>query len=80
MKAFESVIKVDGVEAAVRYRALAGLGLAYEELAQLRLALAAYQSVASRSPDAGLRDWAQARAKAVKERLARMPAPPKGKS
>ena len=80
VKAFESVIAVEGIEAAVRYRALAGLGLAHEELVQLKLALTAYQAVATKSPDASLRDWAQARVKSVKERLAKAPAPPKGKS
>jgi hypothetical protein len=57
----------------VRYRALAGLGLAQEELQQLRPALSAYEQVASKSPDTGLRDWAQERAKAVKARLAKAP-------
>ncbi len=80
VKAFESVIAVEGVEAAVRYRALAGLGLAHEELVQLKPALTAYEAVATKSPDASLREWAQARVKAVKQRLAKTPAPPKGKS
>lgn len=74
VKAFEGVGAVDGVEATVRYRALAGLGLAHEELQHLRPALTAYEAVASKSPDASLRDWAQARAKAVKARLAKTPA------
>jgi TolA-binding protein len=69
-KAFEAVTAVKEVEAGVRYRALAGLGLAREEQQQWKGALAAYESVVSRSPDATLRDWARARAKAMKERLA----------
>ena len=73
VKAFEGVSAVDGAEAAVRYRALAGLGLAQEELQQLRPALTAYEQVASKSPDSGLRDWAQERAKAVKARLGKTP-------
>ena len=74
VKAFEGVTAVEGVEAAVRYRALAGLGLAQEELQQLRPALTAYEAVASKSPDASLREWAQERVKAVKARLAKAPA------
>jgi TolA-binding protein len=90
VKAFEGVGGVEGVEASVRYRALAGLGLAHEELQHLRPALSAYEAVASKSPDASLRDWAQERAKSVKARLAKTPASkpangkpngkPKGKS
>ena len=86
VKAFEGVRVVEGVEASVRYRALAGLGLAHEELQQWRPALAAYEAVAGKSPDAGLREWAQERVKTVKARLAKSPAKPadagkpKGKS
>ncbi len=81
VKAFEGVGAVDGVEASVRYRALAGLGLAHEELQHWRPALTAYEAVAGKSPDAGLRDWAQERVKAVKARLAKpSDARPKGKS
>jgi outer membrane protein assembly factor BamD (BamD/ComL family) len=89
VKAFEGVNAVQGVEASVRYRALAGLGLAHEELDHLRPALSAYELVASKSPDATLRDWAQERVKAVRARLAKSPAgkpdakpaeKPKGKS
>ena len=64
------------VEAGVHYRALAGLGLAREQLKDLRGALTAYESVASKSPDATLRDWARERAGAVKTRLANKPAAP----
>ena len=61
----------------MRYRALAGLGLAHEEQQQWKQALSAYESVAGKSPDAGLRDWAQERAKSVKARLSKAPAPAK---
>lgn len=74
VKAFDAVSDVAGVEAGVRYRALAGLGLAREEQQELRAALKAYESVASRSPDPTLRDWARQRVTAVKARLAQ-PAP-----
>src|SRR2546430_71338 len=53
-KAFDAVGGVKDVEAEVRYRALAGLGLAREQLKDLPGALAAYQSVSSNTPDATL--------------------------
>ena len=70
-KSFESVSTVKNVEAADRYRALAGLGLAREQLGELKAALTAYESVASKCPDATLRDWARDRAAAVKARLSK---------
>lgn len=78
VKAFEGATAVEGIEASVRYRALAGLGLAHEEQQHWKPALNAYEAVAGKSPDAALRGWAQERAKAVKARLAKPPA--KGKS
>jgi TolA-binding protein len=78
-KAFEAVKTVSDVDAGVRYRALAGLGLAREEQQDWKAALAAYESVVSRSPDATLRDWARERATAMKARLAKpAPAPAPG--
>jgi TolA-binding protein len=85
-KAFEEVGTVDTADAAVRYRALAGLGLAREEQKELRAALKAYETVATKSPDGALRQWAKQRADIVKAQLAKpatpaTPAPkPKGKS
>jgi len=73
-KSFETVGAVKNLEAADRYRALAGLGLAREQLEELRAALTAYESVASKCPDATLRDWARDRAAAVKARLSKSPA------
>src|SRR2546427_1546163 len=73
-KAFEAVGGVKDVEAGGRYRALAGLGLAREQLKDLRGALTAYESVVRGSPDATLRDWARERAQSVKSQLARPPA------
>jgi TolA-binding protein len=70
-KSFESVLTVKSIEAADRYRALAGLGLAREQLGELKAALTAYESVASKCPDATLRDWARDRAAAVKARLSK---------
>jgi len=65
-KSFESVGSVKNLEAADRYRALAGLGLAREQLGEIRAALAAYDAVATKSPDATLRTWARDRAAAVR--------------
>jgi TolA-binding protein len=79
-KAFEAVGGVADVEAGVRYRALAGLGLAREEQKEWKGALAAYEAVAGRSPDSTLRDWARERMTAMKNQLKPSngtPAPPK---
>ena len=65
-KSFEAVGSVKNLEAADRYRALAGLGLAREQLGEIRAALAAYDAVATKSPDATLRNWARDRAAAVR--------------
>jgi TolA-binding protein len=73
-KAFEAVGAIADVEAGVRYRALAGLGLAREQQKDWKAALAAYEMVARSSPDSTLRSWAKERAAAVKGRL---PAPAK---
>ncbi|MBI4270870.1 MAG: tetratricopeptide repeat protein [Candidatus Rokubacteria bacterium] len=68
-KSFEAVGAVANVEAGVRYRALAGLGLTREQQQNWKAALAAYETVASKSPDATLREWAKDRAKAVRGRI-----------
>jgi TolA-binding protein len=68
-KAFEAVRSLGDVDAGVRYRAVAGLGLAREEQQEWKAALSAYETVVSRSPDATLRDWARERAAAMKARL-----------
>jgi tetratricopeptide (TPR) repeat protein len=78
-KAFESVAGMKNAEAAVRYRALAGLGLAREEQKDWKAALSAYEA-ASRTPDATLRDWASKRAAAMKSRLGDGPSKGKGRS
>jgi TolA-binding protein len=70
VRAFESSAGVKNAEAAIRFRALAGLGLAHEEQQQWKSALAAYESVAGKSPDSTLRDWARERATSVRARLA----------
>ncbi len=72
-KAFTAVVGVTNTEPSIRFRALAGLGLAHEEQRQWRQALSAYESVA-KSPDPTLREWARERATAVKARMAPPPA------
>lgn len=74
-KAFEAVGAVKSVEAGTRYRALAGVGLAREQLNDPRAALAAYEQVAAKSPDATLRDWARDRAAALRNRVPKAPPP-----
>jgi TolA-binding protein len=68
-RAFEAVGAVGDVEPGIRYRALAGLGLAREEQKEWKAALAAYEAVAGRSPDSTLRDWARQRVAAVRSQL-----------
>jgi TolA-binding protein len=76
-KAFKAASEIKNADPGLHYRALAGLGLAHEEQREWKLALAAYESVAARSPDATLRDWARQRVQSVKGRLA---APPNDKA
>lgn len=73
-RAFEAVGGVTEVEAGVRFRALAGLGVVREEQQDWKAALAAYEAVVNRSPDPTLRDWARERVGVMKARLAK-PAP-----
>ena len=77
-KSFDGVAAAKSVEPDDRYRALAGLGLAREELQDLRGALAAYEAVAAKSPNATLREWARNRATAIKGQLAKPSAPAGG--
>jgi TolA-binding protein len=72
-RAFESVGAAKNAAGQVRYRALGGLGLAREELKDWRAALAAYEAVATKSPDATLRDWAKDRVKAVRAQMTATP-------
>lgn len=70
-RAFEAAADVKGADPAIRYRALAGLGLAREEQKDWRAAASAYEVVVAESPDATLRDWARERLDAVREQLAK---------
>jgi tetratricopeptide (TPR) repeat protein len=78
-KAFDAATAVTGADTGLRYRAMAGLGLAHEEQREWKAALAAYESVAGKSPDATLRDWAKERAQAVKRHITTTPPPGGGK-
>ena len=67
-----------GQDPAVRFRALAGSGLALEELGKLADSLRYYDQVATDAPDKELRAWAKARRTAVAAQLkpvATKPAP-----
>jgi tetratricopeptide (TPR) repeat protein len=76
VKAFETVGAMNDIDTSVRFRALAGLGLAREEQKVWKAALTAYETVVARSPDSGLRDWARDRAAAVKSQLPKSPTNP----
>lgn len=76
LKAFRAVIQTEGVDAALRFRALAGSGLAHEELGQLQEAAKFYSDVAAQNLDKTLKEWATARLVEVRVK-AKPPAPPK---
>lgn len=69
LKAFGGVTATDAVEPKVRYRAVAGSGIAYEAQEHWRPALTAYEAVAERSPDPTLRSWARTRAAEVRSHI-----------
>jgi len=59
--AFKSAAEATAVEPAMRFRALAGTGLAHEEQRQYRQAAKFYEEVATKSPDKTLASWARER-------------------
>lgn len=69
LQAFESAVEVPGLEPALRFRALAGSGLALEEQRQWAKAARYYEEVASKSPDKTLQSWAKQRLAAIQPRL-----------
>lgn len=75
LKSFRSAAEVRGVEGALHFRALAGRGLAHEELRQWGEAAKAYEAVSSESPDKTLQKWAKDRLGAVRSRLSPSPPP-----
>lgn len=78
LKAFHSVAAIEGVASVLRVRALAGSGLAYEELRQWEKATKLYAEVVEESPDRALREWARERLAAVRAK-AKPPATPPAK-
>ncbi len=68
-QAFESAAESAGEDAVVRYRALAGSGLALEEQGQWQQAARHYDEVATGSPDTELQRWAKARRAALGPKL-----------
>jgi len=74
LEAFDAAAGVPGLDAASRYRALAGSGVAHEEQQQWPDALARYQEIAAGSADGTLQQWARDRVTVVRaqqERLGR---------
>ena len=67
--AFKSAAEAPALEPALRYRALAGTGLAHEEQRQWSQAAKFYEEVASKSPDKTLASWAKERLAAVHANL-----------
>ena len=68
LKAFQSVAGIEGMDPALRFRALAGSGLAHEELGQLREAAKLYADVAAQNLDKTLKEWATKRLAEVQEK------------
>lgn len=73
-EAFQAAVAGAGQDAGVRYRALAGSGLAMEEQRQWAQAVKYYDEVASDCPDKELKQWAKTRRAAV---AANLKSPPK---
>ena len=76
LKTFQEAAAVEGVDPVLRFRALAGSGLAHEELGQAKEAARLYAEVAADSPDKALKQWAKDRLAAVRAK-AKPPAQPK---
>ena len=64
-EAFRGAVQAAGADHAIRYRALAGSGLALEEQERFAEAATYYQQVAEGSPEKDLRAWARTRRGAV---------------
>lgn len=77
--AFKSAAEAPALEPAMRFRALAGTGLAHEEQRQYGPAAKLYEEVATKSPDKTLAAWAKERLAAVNA-AARSEAPPADKA
>ncbi len=73
LTAFRAAADTPGLDAALRYRALAGSGLVHEEQRQWPQAAKYYEEVAAKSPDKTLQAWAKQRLAAIGPSLS--PAP-----
>jgi len=69
LTAFQAAADAPGLEPALRFRALAGSGLAYEEQKQWTQAAKFYDEVAAGSPDKTLASWAKTRRAAIASNL-----------
>ncbi len=69
LTAFQAAADTPGLEPALRYRALAGTGLAYEDQKQWAQAAKYYDEVAAGSPDKTLSSWAKTRRAAIAPNL-----------
>jgi TolA-binding protein len=69
LQAFQSTLGREGLDPALRYRALAGSGLASEEQQKWAQAARYYDEVAAKSPDKTLRAWAKERRAAIAPKL-----------
>jgi TolA-binding protein len=68
-QSFQSALAGSGLEPALRFRAMAGSGLAQEEQQKWADAARFYDEVAAKSPDKTLRAWAKERRAAVGPKL-----------
>jgi len=69
LQAFQSALAREGLEPALRFRALAGSGLALEEQQKWAQAAKYYDEVAAKSPDKTLRAWAKERRAAIASKI-----------
>jgi TolA-binding protein len=75
LKAFEAALAIETGASALRFRALAGSGLAHEELRQWAEATRRYEKVATESPDQTLKQWANERLATVRTKSRSQPKP-----
>ena len=69
LQAFQSALAREGLEPSLRFRALAGSGLALEEQQKWTQAAKYYDEVAAKSPDKTLRAWAKERRAAIAAKI-----------
>ena len=71
--AFQAAADTPGLEPALHFRALAGIGLAHEDQKQWTQAAKYYEEVAGKSPDKTLATWAKTRRAAIAANLKQAP-------